>query len=327
MTITIVSRGEPIRSSAITTLILGNPGLGKTSLANTAELPLLLAFDIKGARRSINRPDTVLIKTWADIEGLERDDLKPYKTITVDTIGRCLDVLAEDIMEREPKMSNGGQLSIGGFGRLKGRFRQWLGRINGMGISVVMIAHATEERHGDEVRLRVDGQGSSKEEVYKEADLMGRLVMREGRRLIDWDPSDTGFGKNPAGLPAGTVPNPAKDPKFLDNCIRTTADFLNRSSEQAMLEEERLRELRAHFEKLAADAKAAGRSGPEDFTKIARNMRDTETPNADRQILVSVASELGWKLDKSDLSFSDPSVDETVSGEQKEKPQEQDGAF
>ncbi len=298
MPLEIISSRDPIPVSAIVTLILGNPGVGKTTLSNTAEKPLLLDFD-RGAHRSMGRPDTVVINQWNQIEDLTRDSIAPYRTLIIDTVGRCLDSLAEDIIRREPSMATGGALKIQGFGRLKSRFRQWLNQITSYGVNVVLVAHATEERHGDEVRLRVDGQGSSKEEVYKMADLMGRITMRDGKRFLDWNPSDTGFGKNPGNLDVGPIPNVMEHPDTLAKCIRSTIDFLTRKNEETIEEEKRLSSLRGTFEKILT---------PEEFTEIAQNMRDTGAPNADKAILVSVAIERGWKLDKATLTFSDPNA-------------------
>ena len=310
MPITIIPRGQSMRKSGLTAVIIGHPSTGKTTLSNTGPDPLLLAFDLKGARRSLNRPDTVGIQSWEDIEHLEIGDIAAkYKSITIDTIGRCLEVLAEDIMRREPKMSNGGQLSMQGFGRLKSRFRKWLAKVDGFGVNVVMIAHATEERHGDDVRLRIDAQGSSKELVYQEADLMGRVVIRDGKRYLDWNPSDAGFGKNPAGLPAGYIPNVQQDPQYLSRCIRTTLDFLNRANEESILEEERLRELRTHLEGVITNADAA--------TKLARNMLEANAPNADKAMLARIAKERGYELQKVGtddgqviVTFTDPNAPE-----------------
>ena len=75
------------------------------------------------------------------------------------------------------------------------------------------------------MRLRVDGAGSGKEEVYKLADMMCRVVSQGGKRFIDWNPSDSGFGKNPGDLAGGSHPGrqgrvglPA--PGYLDHALR-----------------------------------------------------------------------------------------------------------
>ena len=71
MGIKIVKAGEPIQVTTAVALILGVPGIGKTTLANSAEKPLLLDFD-RGSHRGMNRPDTVLIDSWKEIEDLQQ---------------------------------------------------------------------------------------------------------------------------------------------------------------------------------------------------------------------------------------------------------------
>ena len=300
MPINIIPASKPIPVSTLVTLILGQPGVGKTTLSNTCDKPLLLDFD-QGSYRSVNRPDVVYIKQWKEIGDLQYEDLKPYKTVVLDTVGRCLDLLAEDIIANDSKMGTAGgdQLSISGFGRLKGRFRSWLNKIRGWGINVVLIAHATEERQGDSVRLRVDGQGSSKEEVYKTADLLGRLTIKGKRRWLDYDPAEDGFGKNPAGIKAGSVPDIRTAPHLLQEHIRTTLDHIGRKQAETMAEEQRLNDLQKSFERI---------TDPEEFSEIARNMRKIDAPRADRAILVSIAMERGWKFDKESATFTDPNA-------------------
>jgi replication-associated recombination protein RarA len=47
----VYSANEIIESAGMVALIYGDPGIGKTTLANTAPNPLLLDFD-RGAHRS-----------------------------------------------------------------------------------------------------------------------------------------------------------------------------------------------------------------------------------------------------------------------------------
>ena len=305
MPISVISKGQPIRCEAVSVVILGNPGVGKTSLANTADAPLLLAFDVKGANRALGRPDTVLVKTWADIKSMTKDDLGPYKTIVIDTIGRCLEVMAEDIMANDVKAGSAGSLSLKGFGVLKGRFRQWLAMIAGYGINVVMVAHATEERHGDEVRLRVDAQGASKEEVYKEADLMGRMTIENKLPVINWDPSDSGFGKNPGGLPKEAVPHPSASPGYLQKCIRHTMDAISADNVNANTEEERLAELRGVLdEKLKS---------PDDFSRMAAKMKEAGAPGGDKVVLAALAKQRGYLFDRDTVTFSAPEAEKAAA--------------
>src|SRR5690606_12335554 len=115
--------------------IYGAPGLGKTSLAFTADTPLLLDFD-QGAHRAANRKDIVQVRAWGDVTSITEDDLAPFNTIIVDTAGRALDALTADIIRRNPKLGRGGALTLQGYGALKAEFIAWLKLLNGFGKDV-----------------------------------------------------------------------------------------------------------------------------------------------------------------------------------------------
>jgi hypothetical protein len=88
-----------------------------------------------------------------------------------------------------------------------------------------------EQRNGDDVIERLDVQGGSKGEIYKAADAMGRLVIREGKRWLNFSPTDAAFGKNPAGLPPIEVPHPDRDPACLSSVIACIKQELNTLTE------------------------------------------------------------------------------------------------
>lgn len=96
MALRITRAADPIKVERINMVIYAAPGLGKTSLAFTADAPLLLDFD-RGSYRAANRQDVVQVESWADVAGMTGDDLAPFKTVIVDTAGRALDTLAVDI--------------------------------------------------------------------------------------------------------------------------------------------------------------------------------------------------------------------------------------
>ena len=129
------------------------------------------------------------------------EDLAEFKTVVVDTAGRALDVLSADIIRRNAKMGRGGALTLQGYGQLKSEFTAWLKMVKSMGKDVVLIAHSSEDKSGDDLIERLDVQGGSKGEIYKSADAMGRLNMINGKRILNFNPSDTSFGKNPRPTP------------------------------------------------------------------------------------------------------------------------------
>lgn len=233
MTLKITRAADPITVDRLNVVIYGPPGLGKTSLAFTAEAPLLLDFD-NGSHRAINRKDTVQVTSWADVSGITAEDLIPFKTIIVDTAGRALDAITADIIRTDPKGHKNGALTLPGYGVLKTRFTTFLRLLNSFGKDVVLIAHMDEQRNGDDLIERLDVQGGSKGEIYKAADAMGRLSMVNGKLLLRFSPTDASFGKNPGQLPALDVPH-ADSPEFdsfLGHVIREIKDKLNAMSEE-----------------------------------------------------------------------------------------------
>ena len=241
MALRIIRSTDPITVSRVNLCIYAAPGLGKTSTSFTADKPLLLDFD-RGAHRAANRKDTVQVDRWEDVASITADDLADFNTVVVDTAGRALDVLTADIIRRNPKAGRGGALTLQGYGTLKAEFVAWLKHLNSLGKDVVLIAHMDEQRNGDEIIERLDVQGGSKGEIYKAADAMGRLSIRDGKRMLNFSPTDSQFGKNPGQLDPLEVPHPERAPEFLAGVIQKIKDKLN-----AMTEEQR--EAQAALEK------------------------------------------------------------------------------
>ncbi len=232
MALRITRASDPITVDRLNMVIYGPPGIAKTSLAFTADAPLLLDFD-NGSHRAANRKDVVRVSAWADVAGMTAEDLAPFSTIVVDTAGRALDALSVDIIRANPKHGRGGALTLQGFGELKSRFGAFLKLLNSFGKDVVLIAHMDEQRNGDDVIERLDVQGGSKGEIYKSADAMGRLTISGGQRKLLFSPTDAAFGKNPGQLPPLDVPHFEKPEfaTFLAGVIRQTKDRLNEASE------------------------------------------------------------------------------------------------
>lgn len=235
MVLKITRAADPIRVDRINMVIYAAPGLGKTSLAFTAEAPLLLDFD-NGAHRSANRKDVVRVSDWSDIAGITADDLEPFKTVIVDTAGRALDALTADIIRANPKSGRGGALTLQGYGHLKSQFIAFLKLLNGFGKDVVLIAHMDEQRNGDEIIERLDVQGGSKGEIYKAADAMGRIAIADNKRWLRFSPTDASFGKNPAQFDPLEIPKLASPEfqTFLADVIQQTKDRLNEMTEAQM---------------------------------------------------------------------------------------------
>ena len=234
MSLKIIKSTDAIKVNQLTTVLYAQPGIGKTSLACTANNPLLLDFD-RGAHRAANRKDSVQINSWDDVKSITADDLKPYATVVIDTAGRALDFLTADIIRRDPKKAYGGALTMPGFGALKAQFSAWLKHLHSLGKDVVLVAHMEEKQRGDDIIERLDITGGSKSEIYKAADAIGRISIINGQRTLLFSPTDAAYGKNPGQMDALPIPhlNHPDFPEFMTTVIDEIKLKLNAwSSEQ-----------------------------------------------------------------------------------------------
>lgn len=230
MSIKITKAEDPIEVSRIVLLAYSAPGVGKTSLGFTSANPLLLDFD-EGAYGSEYRKASVQVRTWEDIIGLTADDLTPYSTICVDTVGRLLDALTAYLIQQNPKIEQGsGVLTMRGWGELKGAYTAWLKKLLSYGKDVVLLAHEKEEKEGDSRIFRPDIQGGSFGEVFKRCDNIGYLYQGAKGRVLDFNPTERWIGKNRGALPPIAVPHYSATPDFLAQTITTIKGHLNRMS-------------------------------------------------------------------------------------------------
>ena len=197
-------------------LLIGQPGISKTSLAYSLANPLLIDFD-HGAHRAVNRRATASVDSWADVVELTNPAfLEPYTSIAIDTVERCLGTMTIAILAESPKNgTSAGTLNQKGWGLLKARFALWLATLRSYGKDILLLAHAKEERNGEQRTVRADIPGGSYGEVMKIADFVGYLSMRGNDRVLDFNPTDAWIGKNPAGWPPMLLPPAARAGAFM----------------------------------------------------------------------------------------------------------------
>lgn len=228
----IVTATEAIEVKTVNLCFYSGPGLGKTSLAQTSTKPLTLDAD-HGIYRAGIRRDCVVVNTWADVASLSAEDLTPYSTIVVDTVGRMLDVMTTDIIRLNPKMGVNGALTLQGFGQLKGRFHTWMTLLNSFGKDVVLLAHMEEQKAGDNMLERLDVQGGSKGEIFKVSDGMARIVLdAHGKRMLDFSPRPYSYGKNPCQFDLIPFPDPKTNDHTLADIIEGIKYKLNQLAHQ-----------------------------------------------------------------------------------------------
>jgi hypothetical protein len=235
---------DPVSITGIVVCIYGDPGVGKTSLAFTAERPLLLDFD-HGSHRAFVRKDMVSPASWADVAEIELSDLEGYKTLVIDTGGRAADFIQAAIPFSEGKTmlkTNSGNLTLQGYGMLKNIYTGWLKKITTFGIDVIIVCHAKEEKNGDFVTFRPDITGGSVQEIYKSCDFLGYMGCLDGKSVIlDFNPgpNQAWLGKNAANLEPLRIPDFVQIPDFFSTIIeRMKAKFTNQLKMQEVMVDE-----------------------------------------------------------------------------------------
>jgi len=307
VTIKIINTADRIEVRTTTILIYGAPGLRKSSLAYTAEAPLLLDFD-KGAHRAFGRKTTVRVESWADVADMTDSDLADYKTIVVDTVGRCLDMMGADIIRKNPKMQvAAGALSLQGYGVLKGAFATWMGWLSSLGKDVVLIAHDREDKKAEELIFRADIQGSSHGEVFKRADGVAYMHAVNRATILDFSPTDRWLGKNPGNFPPFTVPDFGASRDFLAGVISLVKESLNKMSEEQQQLVEQIDEW---------NIRATEATNAEEINALVADAAELKPPLAPqvKHIIAARAKELDLKYEgkKGQGRFVDPAPTEAA---------------
>ena len=305
MAIKFVAAGS-LRTRNVVVTLYGAPSSGKTSLSATAERPVLLDFD-GGVLRALKDPEmpTVYIDSWRDVSDLTKEDLQEAypggaKTIIVDTIGNCLDFLSADIIKQNPRMANSGALSQQGYGQLKTRFKNWLAQLRIWGLDVVFVAHATEEPTSEGgTKIRIVAQGSSRQEVYQQSDLMGHLRADEHGRRLSFTPYSGNYAKN-IGLPDYTIRHPVERPGQLAEIISAAKELLNAAADQQDADARELADFRERVATL---------DGVEMFNQLLIEC-GTDAPLAMRRVLWSTAQQKGFDYDKDAKLFVSSALSE-----------------
>lgn len=221
---------DPVIISQVTNLIYGQPGIGKSSIAFTADKPLCFDFD-KGAHRSAYSKDTVIIEKWDEVAKLEAKDLEGYNTIIIDTLGRCLDFITVYIGQKYPRYLQGdGTLAQKGYGTLKSIFSNWIKQLVLFNKDVILIAHDKEEKDRDNKYVRPDITGSSYNEVMKLIDFAGYYSIEDGKRILNFNPTDRSIGKNSAGFDALAIPDFNENPSFMAEVIAKQKTALSKNA-------------------------------------------------------------------------------------------------
>ena len=293
---------KAIHAEVLTIVIYGPPGVGKTTLALTASAPGVLDFD-KGVHRAGFKPGKAKrITRWEQIDEITADDLAGFSTVVLDTVGTCLDQLGVYLRKTDPKAYGKSDLTLKGYGALKGRFSQFLATLQEAGKDIVMVAHSEEQQRGDETVERVVAMGGSRNLIHQSADLIGYLTRQPDKKnKLTFNPSSTTYGKN-CHLEDYAVLDPAsgQGTALLADIIAQAKANINAEIERGNEEVDRLQALREDLDALEPTAEA--------FSARMREMRAAGAPVADAQTLLRKGIALGFKYDRESTTFQVPNA-------------------
>ena len=237
MAIPIIPADQALNVSAIITYIYADPGLGKTSLGFTADKAISFDFD-RGAHRTgeLRRGAVVPVQQWSDIENITEQDLAPFNTVVIDTVGAILESIKTHLLKTANNRQQDGALKLKAQGLANMKFKQYINTLLSFGKDVVFIAHASEDQSGDQIIYRPELGGKNRNELYRIADIMGYLTTvttGEGKnaRVINFKPSPTHHAKNSGALGGETgevwVPDLKSHPTFLADLIADAKAHIN----------------------------------------------------------------------------------------------------
>src|SRR5262245_25249690 len=300
----IIRAVEPIPVEHPVFLIFGQPGICKSSLGYSTRDGLTLDFD-KGAHRAANRRDTLVIDAWKDVLELMESTtaLDPYAALTVDTVGRCLDVLVTHLAAADPKKFPGGNPSQQGWGVLKSTFRTWVNALRAKGKDVLFIAHDKEDKDGDTRIVRPDIVGGSYAEVLKIADFIGYVSMNGRDRVLDFNPTDRWIGKNPAGWRPFAIPPVSLAQRFMADLFDQGRAALGAISEESATVAHEVNGWRAKIEAVTTSAALNA------HIPAVQALAPTIAPQV-KKLMLDRAKAIGCAYDKTAAAFVPVQVEE-----------------
>lgn len=295
----IIKKDDVTPERPVVIVLYGVPGSGKTSVATTADTPLVIDCD-RGFDRAVQRVDTLCADTWQEVIDAAPQFHK-YKTIVGDTAKSILDdFLAEYVCQLNGKLRTN---TLKRYGAMADEFKAFVAKLRSGGSDLVFICHDKEVSEGDTIRHSPDCTGQSKDLLLRIADQVGYISIINGRRHISFEPTDCYVGKNVAQIPVTEIPD-AASPQFTDFMARVISQVkasIQSKSEAQRHANELLRQLRdelaAVADEPAADALLAHSKELPSVLKqpFFREVSDTLASRgfvyADRRFTVPVADE------------------------------------
>lgn len=250
-------------------LIAGYPGIGKSTLALSAPNPLHIDVDFGIDRIEPRyRKPYIQPRSYDEIlEDLIPINVQDFDTLVFDTGGKLISLMSLWAIKKDAKYGQrDGSLSLKGYGFVGKEFVRLMDYcFYELQKNIVIVFHATEEKDGDNTRLRIKVEGQTKNNVWEPMDLGGFVEIYGNDRTIGFSNCERYFAKGTRGI-SGIRKIPALTPT-------SPNDFLSRLFAEYNAIATREAEQNAADQAVYEAAIAEGRS-------IIETITDADTANA-----------------------------------------------
>ena len=250
-------------------LIAGYPGIGKSTLALSAPNPLHIDVDFGIDRIEPRyRKPYIQPKSYDEIlEDLKPENVKDFDTLVFDTGGKLISLMGLWAIKQD--MKNGkrdGSLSLAGYGAVGREFVRLMDYcFYELDKHIVIVFHATEEKDGDNTRLRIKVEGQTKNNVWEPMDLGGFVEMYGNDRTIGFSNCERYFAKGTRGI-SGIRKIPALTEKSANDFLTKLFEEYNKKSAKEV--EQNIEDQKAYAEAMAKGA------------ELINNIKDADTANS-----------------------------------------------
>ena len=194
-------------------LIQGSPGVGKSTLAQSATGPVL-TLDLDNGMYRVNpahRKDVSICKNFDELKADVAAAKGKYKTIVVDTGGALVEMLKQYVVDNPKDFKGGakatGGISLQGYGFVKTLWNDFMSDLR-KNFNVIIIFHESAERNGDDGTFyQIVVEGAARNSVYQSCSLAARLFISNGQRYLGFTPTEQYSAKSCFGI-SGLIPVP-----------------------------------------------------------------------------------------------------------------------
>jgi hypothetical protein len=187
-------------------LISGVPGIAKSTTALSSPDPLMIDADFGWDRvpAQFRKGDYIQPKSYDELLlDLTIEGTKTYQTFIFDTGGALLNLMKAWAIKRDPKngQRDGATLSMKGYGTIGQEFSRLMDYcFYTLQKHIVVVFHVKEEMDGDQKVFRLDVEGQTRNNIWKNMDLGGFMEASGERRMIGFSPTERYFAKGTHGV-------------------------------------------------------------------------------------------------------------------------------